>query len=75
MFEQQLEELAVRRQQDFLMNQIQSEIRRIKGWGPRVTYKWLHTDNPRLGGISPASMVFSGRGEKLLKMIQQVSKH
>lgn len=71
---EQFEEQAIRRQQDFLIKQIQSEIQRIKGWGPKVTYKWLHTENPRLGGISPASMVFSGRGEKLLKLIQQV-KH
>lgn len=33
--------------------------------------RWLQTENPLLGGITPNAMLLAGRGEKLSKFILQ----
>lgn len=34
------------------------------------TQRWLNSDNPLLGDVSPVEMIFAGRTEKLLDFVK-----
>ena len=37
---------------------------------PKKIVYWLYTDNPNFGGFTPASLIDSGRGRKVVSFIE-----
>lgn len=38
------------------------------------THRWFMTKNPILGGISPETLLIHGRGQKLLRVVQDLTE-
>lgn len=53
----------------FITERILKKVQKHMNWSKAKSLNWYKTDNPMLGGISPARMWIIGRGEKLEKVI------
>jgi hypothetical protein len=39
--------------------------------GPDFMHRWMRTENPLLGGVTPLAMLKNGRGQKLAAFIEE----